>query len=261
MVCIVCKKKVAGDCFTLALESLKEHYTYYRNSFTQRDAELDKFKERNEQLNKALQLLQNEQQRRPSKKFRAHQEDSSDKHLQSAQNKNLNQNITGGLSDISLTDDETYASASHLNMALNSEQLFETSLISPAKPEASITSALELVISPRSKAAPIRRLKEKENMRLSKAKSLETSKSENYEKESSSQTNKSWAMTLLRPTTSVATSSKRMASKVGVNKKPEKKINLSLKKANPSKMKQSILQFDNCKDASLIEIKTFFLLN
>ncbi|XP_075161507.1 CTBP-interacting protein [Haematobia irritans] len=249
MVCLVCKKNVAGDCFTLALETLKEHYTFYKNSVSQRDEELHKIRERNEELNQALELLQSEQQSRPSKKFKAHNERTTKPSpLIRAKNNNA-----GGLTDTSLTDDD-YAGPSNLNMALNSEQLFESSgLSSPAKSETSIISASEVPISPHNKVGTLRSQKEKENLHSTNVKSLEKSKSEWQSRDTAntSQSNKSWALSFF-PKPNATVSAKRNG-KIGVNIKPEKKVNLSLKKTNPSKIKQATLQFESCKDSSVIE--------
>lgn len=234
----------------------------YKNSLDHRNEELQGIKARNEQLNKALELLQKSQQ--PSKKFKTNDNKWLPPPPQVPPDKNngdVGNNSTSCLTDISLTDEDDAGTAggSNLNMALNSEQLFETTIISPAKPEVSpiAKSASEMIISPRAKLMP-RRNKQKENIRVAvdRNKILEKSKSELSVKETATSQSKSWAMALLKPSSSVlpkVVSAKE--KKVGIDKKPEKKLNLSLKKVNPSKMKQSILHFNNSKDSSAIEVR------
>ncbi|XP_073842556.1 CTBP-interacting protein [Musca autumnalis] len=267
MVCSACKRSSSTDCFIDALETIKQHYMFYKNALSSRDVELQSFKDRNEQLNKALEFLQKQQQ--PHKKFKG---EHNENHFGTTQTKicNRNNNSIVPLSDLSITTDEDDAdvasenSASNLNMALNSEQLFETSVISPAKPPPPapaepIQSSSEKVISPRAKLMPRRNKQRGENSQPAKERQalLEKSKSEIPPgKDTSSQpANKSWAMAFLKPSTfnSGGTTSKVVECKVGINRKPDKRVNLSLKKVNPSKVKQTILPFNTSRDSSVIE--------
>ncbi|XP_005188935.4 J domain-containing protein DDB_G0295729 [Musca domestica] len=257
MVCLACKRSTETDCFIDALDTIKQHYLFYKNALSSRDAELQSVKERNERLNKALEFLQ-KQQEQPHKKFKANSND--DPLIRQTQFKppKVCNNSDNSL-DISIDEDtddgvESEGSASNLNMALNSEQLFETSVVSPAKPAAiePLKSSSEIITSPRAKLVP-RRNRQKENIKdaMEKQMVLEKSKSECNLKEQ--QANKSWTMAFLKPSTTVAVSSKSTDGKVGVTRKPDKRMNLSLKKTNPSKIRQTVLPFNTSKDSSVIE--------
>lgn len=202
----------------------------------QRDIELKQVKERNEKLHKALELLQKNQQ--PAKRFKSRQSESW------LSNNSINEDRIN--SDISLTDDEPMG-ASNLNMAINSEQLFETSGISPARNNVSVTSS-EFVISPMPKVSP-KRNKQHDQMRCLKDrnnKSLEKTKSEWHTKERNSPVEKSWASKFVKPSTS-----KQALDDI---RKIDKRLCLSLKKPNPSKIKQSLIPFNKSNEGNFNEV-------
>lgn len=210
----------------------------------QQDLELKQVNERNQKLLKALQLVQKgQQQLPPSKRFRSSQQNSDDSWLGS--------NSDRAASDVSLTDEEPVVAA-NLNIALNSEQLFDTSAFSPGNNDTNITSSSELVISPRVKESPKRNKQHDELLRLKdcNSKRLERTKSEWHTKERSSPTEKSWATKFLKPSTA-----KAMENPIDI-KKTDKRLCLSLKKTNPSKMKQSLIPFDKMKDNSSREVSS-----
>ncbi|XP_065360997.1 uncharacterized protein CtIP isoform X2 [Calliphora vicina] len=238
MICKVCNRvpnpSENEECFEKALDVLKQHYTFYKNALEQRDLELQQIKERNEKLNKALLLLQNQQQ--PAKRFKSQHGDDYWSGNNSSQEERAN-------SDLSIIDDEPMG-VTNLNMALNSEQLFDTSALSQSKNNVSLTSSSELIQSPRTKESP-KRNKQRDIRRCLKDrnKSLERSKSEWNIKDRNSPAEISWAMKLLQP------------DKNGgeVKKCGDKKLCLSLKKPNPSKIKQSLLNFNKPSDGSIRE--------
>lgn len=216
----------------------------YKNALEQRDLELKQVKERNETLNKALELLQTTQQSHKRKK--ASTPSNSQPWLA-----NIGNSEERTTSDTSLTDDEPIA-ATNLNMAINSEQLFETSSLSPGRNDVSTTSS-EFIISPRHKDSP-KRNKQRENMLSLKErnhKRLEKSNTEWHRKERNSPIEKSWAESFLKPSTSKAVESKNTADL----KKTEKRGILSLNRHNPSKMKQSLIHFSKPKEGRLNEVR------
>ncbi|TMW50504.1 hypothetical protein DOY81_004432 [Sarcophaga bullata] len=242
MICKVCNKVPdphnTEDCFEKALNTLQQHYNFYKNALHQQDVELKQVNDRNKKLLKALQLLQKSQQELPpNKRFRSSQQNSDDSWF--------GNNSDRAASDISLTDEEPVA-APNLNMALNSEQLFDTSALSPGDNDTSIISSSEFVTSPRVKESPKRNKQHDEMLRLKDRnnKRLERTKSEWHTKERNSPTEKSWATKFLKPSTAKTTE-----KSVDI-KKTDKRLCLSLKKTNPSKMKQSLIHFNKTKDNS-----------
>ncbi|KNC20627.1 hypothetical protein FF38_06912 [Lucilia cuprina] len=249
MLCKACNRVAQPseieDCFEKAIDILKHHYTFYKNALKQRDLELQQIKERNEKLNKALQLLQTNQQQQPAKRYKSQHGDDS----WLANNNSLQEeHVT---SDLSLTDDEPIG-ASNLNMALNSEQLFETSALSQSKSDVSLPSSLEVLTSPRVKESP-KRNHQRDIMRCfrDRNKPVERSKSEWNTKDRKSPAEKSWTMKFLQPEKVKSTEGKTNveAKKLAV----DKRLCLSLRKPNPSKVKQSLLNFDKSKDGSFRE--------
>ena len=214
----------------------------YKNALQQQDLELKQVNERNQKLLKALQLLQKSQQQLPpNKRFRSFQQNSDDSWLGS--------NSDHFASDISLTDEEPVA-APNLNMALNSEQLFDTSALSPGNNNTNITASSEFVTSPRVKESPKRNKQRDEILRLKDCnnKKLERTKSEWHTKERNSPTEKSWATKFLKPSTTKTTENSADIKKI------DKKLCLSLKKINPSKMKQSLIHFNKTKENTNREV-------
>lgn len=211
----------------------------------QRELELQQVKERNEKLNKALYLLQKAQQ--PAKRFKSQQNSTCE-------------DCVG--SDLTLIDDEPMG-ASNLNIALNSEQLFETSALSPTNNDVSMTSSSsssEIIQSPRIKESP-KRNRQRDSMRYLKDRSikyLQRSKSEWHTKERNSPSEKSWAMKFVQPAKVMASEEKICGE--GKNT-ADKKLYLSLKKPNPSKIKQSLINFNKSKESTFREVSTeIFLL-
>lgn len=263
MICKACNKDASSEeCFEKALDILKQHYTckqikskdfiikilkkfanlVYKNALIQRDEELQQIKERNEKLNKALQLLQKKQP--PAKRFKSQQTDDS---WLSAHNSSQD-NVTN--SDLSMTDDERLG-ATNFNIALNSEQLFETSVLSQSKNDVSITTSSEMLQSPQVKESPKRNKQRDDFLRLKRGanRCLEKSKSEWQSKErTSSPVEKSWTMKGLQAT--------KVKEDKGNSEKTttEKRLKLSLKKTNPSKMKQSLIHFNKSKENSFREV-------
>lgn len=204
--------------------------------------ELKQVNERNKKLLKALQLLQKSQQQLPpNKRFRPSQQNSDDSWLGS--------NSDRAASDISLTDEEPVA-ALNLNVAINSEQLFDTSALSPGNNDTNIISSSEFVTSPRVKESPKRNKQHDEMHRLKDCnnKRLERTKSEWHKKERNSPTEKTWATKFLKPSTTKTTE-----NSVDI-KKTDKRLCLSLKKTNSSKMKQSLIHFNKVNDNSNREV-------
>lgn len=208
----------------------------------QQNLVLQQVNERNEKLRKALKLLQkNQQQMPPSKRFKASQQNSDDSWLGS--------NSDRAVSDVSLTDDEPVV-VPNLNMALNSEQLFDTSGLSPGNNDINITSSSEFVVSPRIKESPKRNKQHDEIRRLKELgnKKVERTKSEWHTKERNSPTEKSWATKFLKPSTT------KITEKATDVKKTDKRLSMSLKKANPSKVKQSLIHFNKPKNENNREV-------
>ncbi|KAM7358733.1 CTBP-interacting protein [Cochliomyia hominivorax] len=252
MICKACNKipnpSDTEDCFEKALDVLKKHYTYFKNALLQRDLELQQVKERNEKLNKALQLIQKNQHQQPAKRLKL--QTNNDKDESWLGHNSSQENVTH--SDLSLTDDERLG-ASNLNVAINSEQLFDTSALSQSKND--VSSSSEMLMSPCIKISP-KRNKQRDTMISLKQhnhKALERSKTEWQSKERNSPVQKSWAMKFLEPN-----KTKTVENKLGseTKKSLDKRLCLSLKKTNPSKMKQSLIHFNKSKDGSFRESDT-----
>lgn len=209
----------------------------FKSALQQRDLELKQVKERNEKLNKALKLLQTNQH--TNKRFKSQNSDDS---------------WLGNVSsELSLTDDEHSMGRTNLNMALNSEQLFETSSLS--QPNNISTSSTEIahIESPKPRES-LKRNREQIIKHCLKDRNdtvLGRTKSDWRKKESSSPAEKSWALKFVHPT-----KAKSSVENVGdVSKKSlDKKLSLTFKKTNPSKMKQSLIHFNKPKDVSYKEV-------
>lgn len=154
-----------------------------------------------------------------------------------------------------MTDDERLG-ASNLNMAINSEQLFDTSALSQSKNDVSITNASEMLHSSQIKVSPKRNKQRDDLLSLKRGANrvLQKSKTEWQGKErTSSPVEKSWTMKCLQATKVKASPEDKGNSEMKTTT-TDKRLKLSLKKTNPSKMKQSLIHFNKSKENSFREV-------
>ncbi|KAL9901699.1 CTBP-interacting protein [Glossina fuscipes fuscipes] len=225
MVCSICGKLLnsddSDDCITTFLDELKLHYNAIKKKLQEKDFEIQRLNELIENVNKEKCFENVNKKARPS--FESLKQDSE----------------ADASNDMSLSEEES-VNCANLNVALNSEQLFENSLLSPTQSE---------VISTRTKLIS-KYNEENESRRCLKDKNTKVPSRQNhvwYSKAQSSFTGKSWASKFVNPP---KTSPRKLNLKEAIAQKGAVgKLSLSHRKIKPnsSKLKQTTIESLNVK--------------
>uniref|UniRef100_A0A1A9V550 Uncharacterized protein n=1 Tax=Glossina austeni TaxID=7395 RepID=A0A1A9V550_GLOAU len=225
MVCSICGKTLNNsdndDCITIFLDELKLHYSALKKKLQEKDLEIQRLNEHVEYVNKRKCFENVKKEAKPS--FENLKQDSE----------------ADASNDMSLSEEDSVKGA-NLNVALNSEQLFENSLLSPTQSE---------FISARSKLIS-KYNKQNESRRCLKDKNTKVSSKQNHvwhTKEQSNSSVKSWASKFINPSTP---SPRKLNLKEAIAQKEALgKLSLSHRKIKPnsSKLKQATIESLNVK--------------